>query len=204
MAQPKQTPKKGFLFGILLVVIVVILVFGALNYFNILRLSEIFPNYLSFLPHKQSKQFVSPTGRLNNVTLNLRTKLSCPSVKAFCEKGQGVVKDQYVGLGYRLPSGSPIFAAFDGNLTVGKTPDQQNFKIVYLDNPSFSLRAIYLFRGPRAKIKTGQVFKGQQVAEAGGKTISIYDNNSLIFSLIPGYPGSTTPTILNKGDFEQN
>lgn len=183
--------RKGLLFEIIFTVIVIVLIFGTLNYFNVLRLSEIFPNKLGFLP--------SPTGGLSNTP---HIKISCPSVKAFCAKGQGVVKDQYLGLGYTLPPGSPIFAAFDGNLTVGKTT-QQNFKIVHLDNPSLNLRAIYFFRCPRAKIKTGQVFKGQQIAEAG-KPIAIYDNNSLIFSLIPGYPGgSNTPTILNKGDFEQ-
>jgi len=146
----------------------------------------------------------------NNVVIK-QLKISCPSVKEFCANAQGIIKDQrYVGLGYKLSSGSAIFAAFDGDLTAtfsahpieanGKTT-QQNFKIVYLDNRSINLRAIYLFRGKAKDIKTGKISKGELIT-VSGKPIKVYDNNSLIFSLIPGYPGSNTPTILNKEDFE--
>lgn len=48
--------KKGLLFEILFVVIILILVFGILNYFNILRISDLFPNQLGFLPHKPYEQ----------------------------------------------------------------------------------------------------------------------------------------------------
>lgn len=81
--QPAQTPspssqnetsqeKKGLLkalallevglIEVLFVGVVIILLFGTLNYFNILRLSELFPNHLGFLPHKpyeQSKQYTN-------------------------------------------------------------------------------------------------------------------------------------------------
>ena len=212
VSQPKQTPKKGLLFEILFVILVLVLVFGTLNYFNILPISKLWPNQFGFLPHKQSKQESNVAiQQSNNVTPIPRTKIFCPSVKEFCEKGEGVIKDQkYIGLGYRLSSGSAIFAAFDGNLTStksaypievnGKTT-QENFKIVYLDNPDLRLRAIYFFRGKAKDIKTGKISKGQQIA-VSGKPIAIYDNNSLIFSLIPGYPAINTPAILSKEAFE--
>ena len=206
VAQPEQTPKKGLLFEILFVILVLVLVFGILNYFNILRLSEIFPNYLGFLPRKEV-----PTGtsqQLNNVTIK-QLKIPCPSVKEFCEKGQGIVKDQYVGFGYRLSSGSAIFAAFDGNVTAtfsaypidvnGKTT-QEKFKALYLDSPDLNFRVVYYFRGQVTK--TGPVIRGEQIAISNGKLIQAYDNSSLVFSLILGYPGSNTTAILNKEDFE--
>ena len=198
---------KSFIF----VLISLVIIFGTLNYFNILRLSELFPNYLGFLPHQQSKQESNPAiQQSNNVTPIPRTNIFCPSVKEFCEKGEGVIKDQkYIGLGYRLSSGSAIFAAFDGNLTAtfsaypvetnGQTT-QEKFKALYLDSPNLNLRGVYYFRGQVTK--TGPVIKGEQIAISNGKPIVIYDNNSLIFSLIQTYQKTNTPTILNKEDFE--
>lgn len=211
----EQQGKKMGIFTIAFVGIILVLLFLVLNYFNVLRLSEIFPNYLGFLPHKevsngtsqQSQQPAQSTGGLNNVS---PLKISCPSVKEFCEKGQGIVKDgKYIGFGYKLASGSAIFATFDGNLTAtfsaypievnGKTT-LEKFKTLYLDSPDLNLRGVYYFRGQLTK--TGPVIKGEQIAISNGKPIKAYDNNSFIFSLIPGYPAANTPAILNKEDFE--
>lgn len=54
--------KKGLLFGLIFVGIVLILLFGTLNYFNVLRLSELFPNQLGWLPHRPYQQY-------NNLTI---------------------------------------------------------------------------------------------------------------------------------------
>lgn len=178
--------------------VVLILIFGILNYFNILSISELYPKYLSFLPRK----IVSP----NQSNL----QLFCPSLREFCQKGEGVVKDgNYIGFGGKLASGSAIFAAFDGVLSSTtssflKEKDgkivQRKFIIAYLDNPDLNLRAEYYFRG--LLDKNGKVKKGEQIATSNGNKITTYDNSSLIFSLIPGYPAGNTPAILNKEDFE--
>lgn len=178
------------------VAIVLILLFGILNYFNILSISELYPKYLSFLPRK-------------NVSLNQSNpKIPCPSLKEFCQKGEGVMKDgKYIGFGGKLASASAIFAAFDGVLssTTNSFPKEKDGKIVqrtfiiaYLDNPDLNLRAEYYFRG--SLDKNGTVKKGEQIATSNGNKITIYDNSSLIFSLI--YPAGNTPVILNKEDFE--
>jgi len=185
------------IFEVLFVGVVLVLLFGILNYFNILSLSTLYPKQLGFLPQNQ----VSPT-------ISSLNRLSCPSLKEFCEKGQGIFKDgQYVGLGYSLSSENAIFAAFDGNLSIALSPTsagalttKKKLITAYLDNPDLKLRAIYLFKG--SITKTGKVNKGEQIAISNGKPIKVYDNNSFIFSLIPGYPGSNTPTILNKENFE--
>ena len=67
--QIPQPPKKGFLkalvllevglFEFLFVGIVLVLFFGILNYFNILRISSVFPNQLGWLPHKPYQQSTS-------------------------------------------------------------------------------------------------------------------------------------------------
>jgi len=88
VAQPEQTPKKGLLFEILFVIIFLILIFGALNYFNILRLSEIFPDLLGFLPRKEvptgtSQQSLSPTlsptNRAKQTLINFLPTILAPS-----------------------------------------------------------------------------------------------------------------------------
>lgn len=66
--------RKGLLFEIIFVVVFLVIFFGILNYFNILRLSEIFPNYLGFLPRRDvptgtSQQPASPQGGFNNLTI---------------------------------------------------------------------------------------------------------------------------------------
>ena len=183
------------IFEVLFVGVVLVLLFGILNYFNILSLSALYPKQLGFLPQNQ----VSPT-------ISTLNQLSCPSLKEFCQKGEGVIKDgKYIGFGGKLASGNAIFAAFDGNLSTALSPTSAgngntSRNTAYLDNPDLKLRAIYLFKG--SITKTGKVNKEEQIAISNGKTMKAYDNNSLIFSLIPGYPESNTPIIVNKENFE--
>ena len=61
--QTPVPPKKGFLLEIVFVAVILVILFGILNYFNILKLSEIFPNYLGFLPHikQNNKPGPNPT-----------------------------------------------------------------------------------------------------------------------------------------------
>ena len=55
-SSPNETPKekRGILFEIIFVFVFLVLLFGILNYFNILPISEIWPNQLGFLPHRES------------------------------------------------------------------------------------------------------------------------------------------------------
>ena len=185
------------IFEIFFVGVVLILLFGTLNYFNILSLSALYPQ-LGFLPQNQVSPTISPLNQL-----------SCPSLKEFCQKGEGVVKDgKYIGFGGKLASGSTIFAAFDGVLssttsTFPKEEDnqttQKKFITAYLDNSELGLRGIYYFRGSISKSE--KVTKGEQIGISNGKVITIYDNKSLIFSLIAGYPKTNNPIILNKENF---
>lgn len=68
----KPEGKKSIVFETIFVAVFLIILIGILNYFNILKLSEIFPNYLGWLPHKseQSKQLASPTGGSSNAIIS--------------------------------------------------------------------------------------------------------------------------------------
>lgn len=199
-SQQNKKTGKFFLAEFIVLIIVIFLMFAALNYFKILPISSLFPG-------QQSKP--TPAAEKDPRTSSL-FKINCPIIKEFCYNWHEIIKDyKYIGLGYELSSGSAIFAAFDGNLSAtnsaisteieGKTVPVK-FKTVYLDNPNNNFRAIYFLRGDI--IKTGKVSKGEQIAIANGKEIIIYDNSSLVFSLFVGNPDKTIPVFINNSYFE--
>src|SRR3989344_3233925 len=75
----KDNGKKG-LFEIVLIIILLILNLGMLNYLNILPLSSTFPNYLGFLPHKTSQQTQQP-----NIITTTPTAIPTPLPSALSE-----------------------------------------------------------------------------------------------------------------------
>ncbi len=72
----KQNRKKRLaflevgLFEVSFVLIIIIVLFGTLNYFNILSLSALYPNQLGFLPHKVTSSNISKP----NTTVLMPTK----------------------------------------------------------------------------------------------------------------------------------
>ncbi|OGH20810.1 MAG: hypothetical protein A3D74_05815 [Candidatus Levybacteria bacterium RIFCSPHIGHO2_02_FULL_37_13] len=207
---PIQNNKtKKLLFEILIVIISLILLLAALNYFNILSISKFLPGQKS---QPLSLQFQPTSTVEKNKFPSSSLKISCPSIKELCQAGTGVIKDEkYVGWGFVLASGSAIFAAFDGNAEstqstytetsqVTNETKEKKFIRIILDNKGLGLKATYLFRGNA--IKSKEVSKGELIGVSNGKIISIYDNKSLIFSLITGYPTTNNIVILNKGHFE--
>lgn len=72
--QPLPKERKAGVFGLLFVIgAAIILLFLVLNYFNILKLSEIFPNYFGFLPHKEqvNQTIPQPTQTRDNYSPNI-------------------------------------------------------------------------------------------------------------------------------------
>lgn len=62
-----QSTKSGLL-GILGLVLGVLVIFGVLNYFNILSLSQIYPNVFSSLPHRQVALETLPSPKPTSTT----------------------------------------------------------------------------------------------------------------------------------------
>lgn len=110
-------------FGIAEVVffaLAIALFFGILNYFNILSLSQIYPNLFGSLPHQPFKESVqTPQGSIQEL------KLSCPVEKEFCDKGVKVYDgNKFLGVGYKLPLGKKIFAVIPGTAVFGGAEDK--------------------------------------------------------------------------------
>ncbi|MCL5439024.1 MAG: hypothetical protein M1268_03475 [Patescibacteria group bacterium] len=112
--QPKKNYFLSFvgigLFGIIFADFFLLLIFGTLNYFNILSVSDAFPKYLGWLPHKTNTlskpnqvftpTSVSPTQQKNN--------LVCPVPQTYCSKGKQITYNGNPALLYNLPSGTKV------------------------------------------------------------------------------------------------
>ena len=87
-SQQSTEPQKVGLFEILLVGIVLIFFFGTLNYFNILSISNVFPNQLGWLPHIKQDSKISyntkiPAIKQQNTDISTASaKFSYDAVKA--------------------------------------------------------------------------------------------------------------------------
>lgn len=85
--------------GLLLVFAVIL---GVLNYFNILSLSRLYPQYFASLPHQAFKESVqTPVQEPIFV-------LKCPVPLEFCNSAEKVTYKGNPGLGYKLPDNTPI------------------------------------------------------------------------------------------------
>lgn len=88
----KQDRKKRFallevgLFEISFVLIIVIVLFGILNYFNILSLSKLYPNTFGFLPHKAFNSTPLPKAQLANSPTPIQNQASQAQMLGYVEK----------------------------------------------------------------------------------------------------------------------
>lgn len=134
----------------------------------------------------------------------------CPSEATFCAQGKDIFKgSEYMGFGVPLPSGSPIFASFDGTISSiisetqpGATPSgqiNQGVVTLFLDNSERGLRAIYYYQANSAP-KDGEVKEGA-IIDHVGPNIPFYEV-PLIFSLIKNDPTVNEKTRLTRQDFK--
>lgn len=136
---------KAGLIGILLLILGVLLFFVALNYFNIISLSQLYPNQLGWLPHAQ-------------------TKIGCPVEKQLC-LGAQVLRypgtKAYQGLGWNLPKDYSIKAVFDGKLIkediTGPIP---SLRVIRLTSNNARYGATYVFTVDR-KLEGSELRKYQ-------------------------------------------
>lgn len=97
--------------GIFLLLAGIILIFGIVNYLNILSLSILYPKYFGFLPHKQTSLQANP-----NYTPAV-AKYFCPAPIHPCQ-GKEIFKDnRSIGLGFKVDNDGPIFAIIPGELS---------------------------------------------------------------------------------------
>lgn len=103
-------PLKKIILGLVLLLIPTILV---LAYLNILPLNLIFSGQKAVQEVSQNPPSPTPNKPEKLV-------LSCPVLKEFCDKGKPLIyQDKVLGLGFTLPKGTKITAAFPGTLENG-------------------------------------------------------------------------------------
>lgn len=126
----------------------------------------------------------------------------CPTTKEFCQNGTDVTKNSYLGFGINATANHPIYAVFDGEVTVSQTilPKDlggETLQTIYIDNKQDNLRAVYLYIGQ--SFAPNSVQKGVIIGKME-KEIKSY-NTWLIFQLIKGDPLKGEKVKLSSKDF---
>lgn len=209
--QSSQIPEKKFngllflevgLAEVFSVIFALLLIFGTLNYFGFLPISESVP-FLSFLPKQHraqnlSTKIASPT----NTTLPANLKktfpfASCPVEQKFCAANGGIIilfleKDKvssFSAIGYsKLPPGTKILSAISGDVQV-KNQASSDGTLVSIINVQRNIQANYEFSKDSLKTSTFSARVSSEgetigVITDGNKTIDKFgDKFNLIFSI---------------------
>ena len=148
-------------------------------------------------PKKVEIVFAPPVIPRQNFDQKLQTgPFACPTVAQFCATDGK----------YKVPSSSPLFAAFDGKVTgipsFSPKADglKEDFTLVLLVNKERGLQALYYFKGKGINQK--QVKEGEAIGEVSGQPLSFMDNNSFVFKLMRVNENGEETAKLSNSDFK--
>lgn len=190
----KNESKKGIasiallevgLFEIGFVVVVIALILGVLNYFNIISLSQLYPDKLGFLPHQPFKESVqTPVQEPIFV-------LKCPVPLEFCNSAEKVTYKGNPGLAYKLPDKTTInsIAPVVDSLRFFEQPykptNPQGFYQSYIDNNyCYAVTYIFPYDANLKKIDLLPLIQGTQIATSGASANAITVNNKSSYQLV--------------------
>lgn len=186
--------------GLVMAFIVLLLV---LNFFNILSLSEIYPNQFGFLPHlsktsntkpgnqastKATPSPVQPTPGTSNSLEHISIGI-CP-VSIGCKKVVQIsspsAEGNFYGLGFNLSTDSAILAVFNGKIgTENSSESGKMTTIVNLTDPIGVQKFVYKFakNAYTPSIISGSVREGQKIGDFKNAATLTYSGEpySLIF-----------------------
>ena len=179
-----------------IVILVPVLLFGILNYLNVLSLSKLYPETFGFLPHV-GKQ---PVVLIPTPTPKIIPTFPCPVDQNPCPPAEfiptSIDEPEFQGLGYsNIASGTAVLALFDGTYERLKKTLTRNDPIVDRTTVTIlsqdgKLRAEYIFQGVPLKEAIGAtdstVSKGEPIGKLGGEGVgqrAFYEMYNLIFSL---------------------
>lgn len=106
--------------------------------------------------------------KLTEVRGTITLRLGCPVPEEFCENAIIVQEGGFYGLGFKLPEGTPILAAFPGTLS-----DEPSVPERSSDQPLLYLRdgagneATYSFYGTATGGVTGELEKRDEIGKIG-------------------------------------
>lgn len=130
---------------------------------------------------------------------------ACPSVETFCQ----TAKYTDSGFGGNLPNGSPLYAAFDGEVEIQTgsfTSDKgsETYSAVLLVNKEKGLQAMYSFqlKGKPEGSQQRQVKEGEEIIKISGEQVKFLKGNSLTFKLFKASPGGMEEVKLTKESFK--
>lgn len=153
---------------IFLGVTVLIVLFVLFNYFNIISVSNRYPKQFGWLPHTNSK--------LTTQLLPTPTPftIACPVKLELCKTATVIREGDFVGLGFTLPKGTQIKAAFSGALSDQPKPTQRptTEPLLYIRDDKGN-EASYSYYGTEEKMTTF-VKKGQLLGVIGDGSFPPY------------------------------
>ena len=121
--------------------------------------------------------------------------------KKYCTKGKIItVKGQFVGIGYSVPVGAPIYAVYSGGLRPGWIASSNGRKpLIVLENKEKQMEAVYQITGPDFT-QYEAVAQGRKIAEAKEGNIDQSGVNMIIS--IRRLDNKTNPIIpIKTSDF---
>ena len=210
-AQNKPKKFNGLLFlevgliEVFSVIFVLILIFGTLNYFGFLPISESFP-FLSFLPQRQ-KIITNKTVKTNiqqkaNTPLPIKILgtipivgiVGCPVEQNLCTNSVIIPESKentasFSAVAYNLKRGTSIISAINGNIELkNENINGQRLLILTIVNKARNIRVNYEFEINSFRYAAAQANKTEQgkvLGEiVGRETINQFGNKfNLIFSI---------------------
>lgn len=193
-------PTRTHLIFLSLVVLAVVLTI-ILAVFSILSKKQI----TEIIPGGEKKVVYSkPPVPLKNYDKKIQTgPFSCPTIASIC--ASATYKENT--LSGNIPSGSPIYAAFNGTATVlypihpNTDGTKESFNSIVLINKDKGLIALYSFKGKT--IDNKEVKEGERIATGSGEAIKFKENKSFIFELLKYQEKGATKSALASKDFKR-
>jgi hypothetical protein len=161
---------------LLIVTVVVVLIFGVLNYFLIFPLSVMNPKLFGWLPTIAGSSI--PKNITDNSKANVQitrtfksmpVKLACPVIFTFCVNPQTITVDGHKALAYQLPPGSEIYevsnilTTIEKKITSGTITGKAIYQSFIYDNSCYTVSYIF----PK-KVKLNQLNKPPRKGEVIG------------------------------------
>ncbi len=203
----KLSPTHKYLVIIPLILLAVVTIFslGQLVYFSFLSggLFSRSPAAKPVTTTTAAPVVAEPIIPLKAYPENLQSgPFACPTIKSICQSGTYTENT----LSGNIPSKAPIFAAFDGLVTIlypvhpNTDGTKEGFNSIVLVSKDKGLVAFYSFKGKT--IDNKEVKEGEKIATSSGEMIKFRDNKSFIFELLKYQEQGATKSALTSKDFK--
>lgn len=206
----KDNPKKGIaslallevgLFELGFVVVIIAVILGVLNYFNVISLNQLYPNQLGWLPQQTSSQQVEITNQTEQIPEV--PPLLCP-IKDTSTCGEPIIQNgKYLGIGFQLAPESEFYAAIPGTAFFLSQNIEGTVNRVSINGSDSAqgYEAIYEYFGESMSTTSATVLQGDLLGSVGEGKFNQGENVNLIFKLTDP---NRMDVELKQSDFQLN